>query len=553
MSREDVLACDWNTRLLACISECFVEAVSFFALQDAFVYEWLKFLPSYQPGNFWSGLLSRILASLNQVPVLLLRGEDASSQQFALPKAVKLLPYPFLHDNAPLLQDTERPTVYLADGYRTSGLENKLLSLGVEPFTCPDVLDRIQHDLYTSSHSLIKNTDLDSDWHSQFGRLLEEMIKHEDFADIIKPRLWALPVIPLQSGSWGRPSDAIFNCTVLKQAVPKDLGFNLLHEAVSKTGEQKQLYSAMGITDCNPKEVCLRIIRSHKTVSFGGDVSLLVSHLEFLHRHASDLSPDAVQNLFIVTSGCKPARVSKGLYFQSSLRYSTQQLFTSIRSDLITRENFDTEIFLHDLYVHPHQSTKARNGLTWVQWLEQKVHVRYYPPLTDLWGKLSPLLSLVLESDSVEFLGALRSHWVESYDAASDPKKFPSTNKALQQAQVTCVNGPLKPMEATYFPTEELLTVCRSLHLEQIMSFIKLPENPGGEDDWALLHRFKVGFKPNLKFYLDCALNIRNISTTAKQLEAAVKIYENIGQLASLGNEKTISVWLSESLYHYNC
>lgn len=517
-------------------------------LGDGFSYSWLNFLPPEISTGPLSSVLEQIRALLWEESVLYAWSEE----KLATPHRLRILPAFFIHDQQPLFHDTAEQTVYLSPRYDNS-LIPKLRDLGLEDLSWDELIARLSSDVLGSS-STLKCTPLDDDWHAAFANFIEKALvasaKPKNGLKRIANAIRGLPIIPLSDGTWAKPSETIYFPQLDDLNIPSDLAFDLVDPQALLTGAQRELYESLEVSDCDPSDVCARIINLHRRTSIKGSTSTttlnVLSHLQFLHKFSPSVSRNDRKMLIAETSNGKFRRAKSGLFFPSDHEYHAERLIDTVRlkdSTLITAR--DRDKVLHGEFMTPENIAVFHHGLKWEEWLAQILSIRYYPSLVggSEEPSLSPIMSKVIEADSRIFLGTLRAHWVSSY--ASEVKNAGKVFVDYLRAQpVLCSDGSSRPLEKTFPPHPQLVQLADELGFRNFMPFLELSGSEFVLDEWKFLEKFDVQFGTDRDFWLQAirSLKMAEYLPPDRIRSSARRIYEEIGRIASQKDHEFIFV-----------
>ena len=363
----------------------------------------MRYLPTSQIEAFWEPLYSEIKELLAHCKIL----RSMKGRPLRLPSKLRILPMEFLHDNEPLFQDLEND-IYLSKAYTNADIE-MLKDLGLDTMSWDEMLDRLEADL-RSPRSRMRKTELGNKWHTAVTGLLEEALLKDNGLQL-KERLLDLEILPLQSGDWTSPStiepqNPIYfphlDENLVSLLIPQDLGLRALHPMACGLPERRDVYTSLGIIDCQDKLLIDKILNVHGP-TFSGSWANIVSHLEILFWFGKE--PLGTQRRYLrALNEDGRLRRSSRLFFRSEEDCHTEKLlqFSNIK-------HVSECGFLHNDYMTSKVKGEFRNQKTWKGWLESVAGVRYYPHLNDKLNRsaLSPVLEAVLQDNPSRFVPTL--------------------------------------------------------------------------------------------------------------------------------------------------
>lgn len=579
MSREDVVvARPWNKKLLLSVAELFVDAMEIFVRANIFPYEWLTYLPGVEQDGFWKSLWNDIRDRLLELRILQRVGGTGLGQC----RELRILPQSFLIDGVPLFGDPLAPSaVYLANDYIELGLKDKLIRLGVPAMTWSEVLQRAESDLPFDPNGEIFSSArdmnvLDDAWNAQFIQLaiiingvaggsgeMDDSEEQEHSVGMteaersgLSTRLKCLKMIPLRRvwdsdpRCWISGSENVYFPYVEDQEIPTTINIRTVDPKALRIPDSTQLYRALGVCDCAPPIVTGSILTFNENVANGQryPVDSWISQLRFLHRWPPENLDliEALSKVRLMTSKKRRIFRSRGLYFASEGQYSAWKLLEALPAAVVQSEGFNDDIFLHELYLqNPPRDTYS--GRTWTAFLKECAFIRDHPPLVDSKSPafLSPILSIVLQTNSKLFLGAMQHHWISSY--REEYNRHPEVQSTLRDLHVSCTDGSSTALCHTFFANDKLLRKSEQIGIQSLLPFLSIPEDLSDPDSWKFLEKMGVHFELDLEFYFRGLLAIQGQTGQSDEdiVASLIILYEGIGKMANSENGETISVRLN--------
>lgn len=507
-------------------------------------YRWLEYLPRSTIDGYLSPLPNRIFALLKERPVLRAWAENA----LAPPSRMHRLPSYFIHEQAPLLKDTGKPTIYLAPQYSALGLNTPLSSLGVKVIPWWEKIERLGHHV-KNQQAVPESGALKDAWRDSFATFIEkalELSASSDQAKWIKRRLWDLPIIPLRD-RWARPSETVYFDQVEDQMIPTNLGLHLVNPDALTTGAQRRMYESLGVSHCDPKVVGDRIMK-FQTQAVSTDSQVIrtfVDNLRFLHYTGRDIPSRDRPQLLAVTSENHIRRSMHELYFPSAKQYDTQKLLAGIREAKSSSISLDCDIVLHQSFLSKECKAAFYHGLDWEHWLMENLSIRWYPPLTSKTARatLSPIMSATLMVDSTLFLGTLQAHWNTEYSLETILAGQAFLDH-ISSLPMLCVDGKRHALKDTFLPVEHLLELSGNLGVKSFLPFLDLPCPVFESHEWEFLEKFGVHSNSDLDYWLGSVRALRDAKDMPPQRkqESARRTYENLGRMANQESQQRIIV-----------
>ena len=454
------------------------------------------------------------------------------------PDQLKRVPDDFL-DGAgnPLFEDLP-DEVYLSPEYEQSDFE-LLDMLAVKKLSFGDISTRIRADLESPSSRWKASTTSD-DWVTRSASKLMKSFRTPG-ATIEPLAVSALPLVPLLDGLWvssGSASDSIFHPDSAGVPVPTDLGLRLVDPQALKNPARKALFTKLGLQNCVPKDVISLVLKKYsKWSNVPLDVS--VSHLQYLYWHLPKEKRDLPNTVYLKDQNSQPIYydffnhdkkiVVEDLYFETDNIYEAKQLAMRVESgSKITCPGIPLH-YINCAYMDAVPSDVRRCDTSWGDWLYYSAGVQRTPRLINFSAptSLSDLFLYILKWRSDRLVGTLKAHWGSYKDQMTNPVTL-----ALREAVVPCQNKENAPLQTTYLPLPELVNICKKIEIDKGFPFLQLPVeiDSDAEQDWKFLRLFNVGYKANVRFYLDVlrqfVQNHQSLNDVMRQI--LVRIYEAV-------------------------
>ena len=481
----------------------------------------MRYLPSktvFEP--FWAQLLPQIVRLLKETRVL----RPWSGGPLKRPDQLKRVPdYCLDEAGEPLFKDTT-DEAYLSAKYEWSDFE-LLNVLAVDQLNFWDISTRVSADLEDRS-SKWKSSTTGYEWVTRSATMLQRFYVQGSVSEAIGVK--ALPLIPLQSGSWvSADSGSFFHPDSDHVPIPTDLGLRLVDPQGLKHPARESLFMHLGLRNCVTKDVVALILKKYNSWSNVPPQSS-VSHLRYLYWHLPKDARDLPKTIYLKDQESRPiyrSFVTYGreiivddLYFETDERYEAKQLVKS--SSEINLPGFPLH-YINQAYIGAMPSDARRYDMSWEGWLENSAGVRRIPRLvkSSISIALSDLFLYILKWRNCELMGTMKAHWASYKDLLAPP-----VTRVMREAAVPCDNGIDAPLRTTYLPLPKLKKVCKNFEIDQEMPFLKLPDDIDAEaqNDWKFLNIFDVGYKADSRFYLDILRHF--VGTHQSLTEASRKI-----------------------------
>ncbi|KAI9842538.1 MAG: hypothetical protein M1838_003082 [Thelocarpon superellum] len=407
-NRQDVHgASPWNLRLRECVVSTFVKAMARFREAEGLRHTWIRYLPDDGAEDFWGGLKNGILEKIKSQPVLLSR-----DGRLAVPNALKSIEAGFLD------------STFISPRYSPGDVH---------------ILERLGVGTLGRWRGLIRHLNA---WDpAEFASRSEAW--HEDFADVyfrqsifqrqtLAPDLLPLPLIPLEGGSWARSSrynggGAIyFRGPPGLREIPADVKLRLVDAKASQHNSRRELFKAMGVTECRVGDVASLIFTMHESPS-PPPFAKAIAHVRYIFGHESARDDPRSAQLWLFDSNWSAVK-GPALYLDTDAGpFSPFRLFNKQQSSRFAAR------FLHGDYNVP-QEEKVR----WTRWLKESLRVQTIPKLGD-GDQISADFAFILKEWPQHVLELLRTHWgiyrllmtigirraIEKFEADTEKKDFP--------------------------------------------------------------------------------------------------------------------------------
>lgn len=367
----------------------------------------------------------------------------------------------------PLFKDLP-DEVYLHSEYDLSDFELLHEILSVKELSFSDVSLRVRAN-FDSPYSRWKSSTASHAWISRSAAMLLRSFHTQNNAPEIIG-LKALPLIPLQDGSWvSSTSIPLFFPASRGVLVATDLGFPLVDPQALDNPVRQTLFTKFGVRDCVPENVITLILEKYNRWSdFSLDSS--VSHLRYLYWHLPEDRRDLAKTVYLkdqisrpvyrssITPGKKVMKdiIEDDLYFDTDGIYDAKRLSMPLRFGSKLCPGFNLH-YINQAYIDAVSSHVLRCGLSWEHWLERS-GVRRTPRLVK-WSApvtLSNFADYILKWRNEDLVGTLKAHWdtYKRWDSLDEDTR--PVIDALREAAVLCKDGTDAPLHTTYLPLPKL-------------------------------------------------------------------------------------------------
>lgn len=482
-NREDVLAdSQWNITIRTELVSLFLDAIEEFKQRPGLEVLWYRYIPIDTGKNFFSPFVNSLLKELRTRD--LLRDADGSLRE---PSTLRVAHY-LDDDGDPLIAEKYIPYYYLSSSYNVSDQYFPILrELGVQTLSADEFINGLSR---MSRRIRQKSTS----WHETVCAQLN--LLREDWGEEIS----ALPIVPLQNGSWVSldSGELLFSSDVVD--IPRDLGFRLLAK-LDPTSSRYSLFREMGVQVADFDVVSRKIIDLHRRSP--PSKLAVISHAHFLFAHRDKQGHLDLRQLpqLYVLNGHGNLDKASDLYMDDD----NDRIMPL--SQIISSPSH----FLHPGYLPPPAHS---SGTYWRAWLIDTLGVNLSPRV--IRGQVSHEFLQFLtnpNSGSKRILRALRDYWRKL-----GPKLFTSGVEKLQNISTVCEDGTPYPLSATAL-RRKALEPFSHLH------FLLL-DNP--EDKaWDFLEELGVTTRPDGSLYLKWlrALSLANSSDA----QTITDIYTQLG------------------------
>jgi hypothetical protein len=548
-NRQDIVTTSArNERLASGIAKAFIKGVLQLCDHQTLQYQWMRYLPeesAYPWDNFWKVVIVKIKERVMSTPVL----------RPAIPGPLRLIRDSLRHlpshldaSGEPLLLDVA-PGFYLSRDYQSADLD-RLNSLGLRYTSMGELILRARSDL-ASPTSRIRTTQ-DEDWQSRLARLL-----HTPFAMGWGNRcreVRELGLLPLRDGSWTSATfGPIYHSKVegTDLNVPPGLPLKVIDPRAADNVSRKQLFDAVGVTNAPVSLVRAAVVERYNNAH--PTLAESVAYLRFLYIAESFVGPLLGYRWFRIYShrGQLEDAFEVEVYRRDDADpYGAGTLLGPTEPGLepgCGAPGFDV-LFAHDAYYedHPH---RTRPG-NWAEWLADECGVQDGLPLTqedeDGTEEIHPVCRYVAQHRPEKYLGFLCHRW-EPYGMMDNWVPDSPIIREFGRVPVLCT-GPgtnLRPLDSTYLPIGELMTLCRRFMLEgEFFPWLRL-ETPLSNDttptEWSsLAAAFGLGYNRDLlDFTLVVLKHILEANASAEALEQPERIYALYGYLQAKVDESS--------------
>lgn len=467
----------WNKTLRGFIPFAFRDAVLDIMSSDnhELRYKWLHFLPRSISHAFWSPIQEVTQKVLRSSAVLESRAGQlqCTSQLFLLPDTLKD------RYGDPIVGNDSN---FVATHYKNS---NELLQwLGVTEFPFPFILD----ELCLLGESVKAKP---SGWHEDLSRYL---VQHErdlkSFWDSRAAKINALPLIPLQDGSWTTANQllnkpAYFRRDLGSIEVPADVNISLVDLAASGNPHRWKLLKRLGVKVCDKLEVAKEILKKHQKGVRAPLMDDAIIHARYLFNLETAILDKLNIQLWLYDEEKRPAR-GCDLYIRQSpgVEFSAAATF---------RSTAYPARFLSASYI------SSQPDVQWIPWLMKYTFITAIPRLV-VNQDISPDFEFIFSSLPDKALWILKAHWNTYKDQLTGCST--ATDK-ISNGSVRCFDGVSmqhQKLKDTFAPDPELKQIS-SQNFISPHQFPFLHIDGYSSKEWKFLEIFGVRFSPDLKFY----------------------------------------------------
>ncbi|KAF5718969.1 hypothetical protein FGLOB1_1383 [Fusarium globosum] len=529
-----------NLGLLNGIADCFIKAIREFCQHPILQYQWMRWLPqrnSYPWDSFWSGLLDRIEARIQEVQVLRTLGTGRLDY---IHKLCRLQPWLQDKNGDPLFTDLDEE-IYLAKEYTRDDL--KLLEpYELESISPSDAITRVEMDLEKDiEDSRMKSSVTDSEWHSLAARALI-LLKNTATVGPAQDRLKQLRFIPLENGTWVSSSSGplYYSHASGSLAIPDDLDLSLVDSEAASNPDRRALFDKFGVIEALVKDVRALILKKPiKPVADETALAASIAHLKFLYLSEVLLEGNEDQaklrGYHVYDQNMRARLPTKhDVYLTTEDEYGPSELFRP-QGDA---PGFPAP-FLHQGYVQERPATPSGYSWGWNDWLQLRLRLRHQLRLTtkgsDRKLELSSAFRYIEQHRPECLLGALQRAWdvertkvIESADIMGE----------LREVEVLCKGGDeftlSEPLSTTYLPLPELEGKHSRYAEDEGFVFLDLGESITSSTyraKWGfLVDDLGVGCTDDLQFYLAILRTIRysNAAAGVRRNTRVLDLYEVI-------------------------
>ncbi|MCJ1379785.1 hypothetical protein MMC17_002888 [Xylographa soralifera] len=477
-SREDILRCPWNQHLLSGIPTAFCLAVKKLNEKVSLRYTWTRYLPDRLPHSFLSPLSDTLRLALTTAKVLYSWMDSLEE-----PRMLVHIPLKFLDRKGyPLMMPDQSELRH----YLSPNFLNKLTTV---------------YPLKTAH-----TNDTDQEWHEDVAKALNTLSYNRWSTQISR-----LPLVPLRDGRWisiANVKEAVFLDHSDGMFTPNGIDIQLVHASATANPGRLSLYKNLGIRNCSSYEVSNLILEKHRaghqSLSGPRDAAM---HLVYLYWARSTKPVLPYSHIWVCDKAEKWAK-TKDLYIE----LPGQDLF----ADLFLKDP-DCLRFIHSNYVI---MVPGDEQASWLHWLVETLSLSTTPRLVEEGGLSRAFKSIIKHHDSVTWLNVLR-------DAKRryNPSAYKAICKELAGTKVTCVDGVLRRLDETVFPTSELLKVCAKFDIQPPYIKVDKAEDRG----WIyLLEPLGVGMKATVDFYMQALRRIKE--TTQMDRGHILRVYQALAE-----------------------
>ncbi|KAF5691492.1 hypothetical protein FCIRC_392 [Fusarium circinatum] len=529
-----------NIGLLNGIADCFIKAIEEFCQHPILQYQWMRWLPqrdSYPWDSFWSGLLDRIEARIQEVQVLRTLGAGRLDY---IHKLCRLQPWLRDKNGDPLFTDLNEE-MYLAKEYTRDDL--KLLEpYGLGSMSPSDAITRVEKDLERDTDdSRMKSPATDNEWHSLAARALI-LLKNTATVGPAQGRLKQLRFIPLENGAWVSSSSGplYYSHASGNLAIPDDLDLSLVHSEAASNPDRRALFDKFGVIEALVKDVRALILKKPmKPASNASVLAASIARLKFLYLSEvllGEMEDRAKSRSYHVYDQNMRSRLPTihDVYLTTDDEYGPSELFRT-KGDA---PGFPAS-FLHEEYIKHKPATPAGYSWGWDEWLQLRLRLRLQLRLIkkapDRNPELSSAFRYIEEHRPECLLGALQRVWdVERTKVIESPDIV----RELRQVEVVCKGRDefalSEPLSTTYLPLPELEGKHSRYAEDEGFVFLDLGEpitSSTFRAKWGfLVDDLGVGCTDDLQFYLAILKTIRysNAAAGLRRNTRVLDLYEVI-------------------------
>ncbi|KII91731.1 hypothetical protein PLICRDRAFT_173538 [Plicaturopsis crispa FD-325 SS-3] len=499
-SREDILTdSQWNIKLREGVVDAFVRAViEHFRSSTTLEYVWIQYLPSNIVDPFFVRLQDDIVSSLKKIPII-----RSATHNYQHPGKVLTVPSCFCDDKgSPLIPEISLPrdTFYLHKGYNTVGDATHLHSLGVKSMDMRLFVDGLERmNLAASRGDLWTNRNSGSWLEAVCRQLLSAFTSSSYELRLLRPRIVALRILPLNDGSWAAASGA--STVVFASAldgIPDDIALPTIKPNIPPSSDRYRLFKALGAKPADAKAVANEILALHRGRSASLRRSSLIQHAKFMFTHRD--KSISTHELLVMDDQDQIVRGNQ-VYMDSpgSTTFAMRNVLAG------TSARFIHPDYLKEYHGHPKHAS-------WVQWIKDSLGVNVIPRVIDSDGHLSPeFQSMTKRLNSQILLKVLRVFW--SQWELSEP-----TLSQLSKVIVSCEDDTFQPLNNTSLRRGALKNH-RRLHFLPISH----PEDKG----WTFLREVGVTTEADASLFLKLLFRLQ--SDDCRDASSVTAIYIQLG------------------------
>jgi hypothetical protein len=465
-------------------------------------YNWIKYLPSTQSlGGVWDIMPTEIINLLREEDILYSQESTLPCQ----PDKLRTLPRKTHLDSSglPLFHDRPgRNRKYLSQRYDRKDVETLRRVFDLHDIEDIHMYHRIQQDLESSS-SKMKSRETDDDWHSRAASLILSILSRgsEELVNLIRK----LPLIPLSNGQWvdARNPEDLYYPAETGPEIPGDLIITVDPSAAAN-GFRKALFTKLGVTDISPQTVVGQLFTRYSQHGGASNLTFSMAHASYLYWHHENRDDHRLLLVWLYETNGRPVTSQRNLmYFQTADEYGPYELLKAYAHPTDPSKNIPEcpVSFLKSEYTTLFPSSTRRHGSSWLKWLEKGLGVRRIPRIKFDAGSLSTEFRHIIKYRPDKAVMLLKKHWDDYAEDMSEP-----IVRILSQSKVTCSGGQLRSLKSTYLPLNDLKDIVETLGIGQNFPFLKLSDDIEANmipRDWRFLYEFKVGFEPDLDFYVE--------------------------------------------------
>ncbi|KAK7736974.1 hypothetical protein SLS53_006729 [Cytospora paraplurivora] len=460
-SRQDIVKDSRrNAGLLEGIADAFTKAVLQFCSHETLRFQWMRYLPDREDRNldrFWSSLVHKISIRLSNKPILYCHKKN---DLHPIGNLRRLGPW-FYDNGQPLFDDGDTEQI-ISQSYDSADL-TVLGGYGLHFARFGEALEWVRQDLRQGGLSKLKSPQTPDSWHTQTAKFLRTpfLKASRNWITVMKQ----MDFLPLEGGLWvSAATGPIYHAQVEGINIPSDIELRIVAKNVVNT-ERISFFKDLGMETAPVSLVRNKILDRYPEVGFPLDFTLQTSkhHLEFLYltQHMAGREERHYMWLCIFVSRrllCQRPHAGDVYIADENDLYGPWELFRKTNPGPGPGDGAQgyPADFVDEEYFWSSPEKPSEQGLTWVQWFYDRLHVRKYvkfsPRDSTAWQGAAEYLR---EQRPEKFLGALRIHHQHN---GHPTDQF---IQCVQHTDVLCRGNRRVALKESYYPTQTLVKLVK--------------------------------------------------------------------------------------------